>query len=195
MALAAFADGLFLVLLAPFVKTMLHGGADTIGYLFSAQAAGGLVGGLFMLRLAKRISPARLIGVCGLVNAAVCLFLFNYPTFMAGVLPAFICFTLLGIVSIGFFVQLTTLLQLNTPEAYRGRIFGAYSVVWALLLLLGTLLTGLFGNNSNIVLLLDIQSLLFIPAAIIGLVLLRPHATAPLTAAPGQESEEVTASL
>ncbi len=195
MALAAFADGLFLVLLAPFVKTMLHGGADTIGYLFSAQAAGGLVGGLFMLRLAKQISPARLIGVCGLVNAAVCLVLFNYTPFIAGVAPAFICFAMLGIVSIGFFVQLTTLLQINTPEAYRGRIFGAYSMVWALFLLLGTLLTGLFGDHTSIIFLLNIQSLLFIPAAIIGLALLRPHAAVSPAAASGQESKQVTASL
>jgi hypothetical protein len=57
MAIAAFADGLFIVLFAPFVATVLHGGAVELGYLTSAQASGGLIGGLFMFRIARRGSP------------------------------------------------------------------------------------------------------------------------------------------
>ncbi len=137
-------------------------------------------------------APFRLIGLCRFVDGVACLVLFNYSTFVSGTVPAFISFAVFGIASIGFFVQLTTLLQSNTPEAYRGRIFGLYGMVWALFLLLGTILTGLIGDRTSIIFLLDVQSFLFFPAAIIGLIMLRPHIDVPAAQEPGKESIRVT---
>jgi MFS family permease len=191
MSIAAFADGLFIVLFAPFVKTILHGGALELGYLTSAQAAGGLIGGLFMLRIAKQSSPAKLIGLCGLADGALCLVLFNYPSVDFGIVPAVTCFMLIGVANIGFFVQLTTLLQTQTPDAYRGRIFGAYGMIWALFLLLGTTLTGVVGDHISIILLLNTEAILFFPAAIVAFLFFRSPA-APPAPEPDQQSDEVT---
>jgi MFS family permease len=176
MSIAAFADGLFVVLFAPFVKTILHGNAADIGYLTSAQA----VGGLLMPRIAKwkGVSPALLITLAGFILGANHLFLFNYSAFFPANMPAFLCFFGGGIATIGFFIQLTTLLQTSTPDAYQGRIFGMYSVVWALFLLLGTGLTGIVGDRVTILLPLNIEAGLFFPAATIAWLLLRPRAVA-----------------
>lgn len=195
MSLAAFADGLFLVLFAPFVKTILHGNAADIGYVISAQAIGGLAGGLLVPRLAKKLSPALLIAQSGLIIFFLHLFIFNYAIFfpksawnlLPETLPAFLCFALGGIATIGFFVQLTTLLQTSSPDNYRGRLFGAYSMVWALFLLLGTGLTGIVGDRVNIILLLNLEAVLFLPAALIAWSMLRPRAV-PLPVAAERPS-------
>jgi MFS family permease len=194
MSIAALADGLFIVLFAPFVKTILHGGAIQLGYLTSAQAAGGLIGGVVMLRITKRHSAVGLIGFCGLADGLLGLVLFNYPSTVLGLVPAVICFLLIGIVNIGFFVQLTTLLQIHTPDAYRGRIFGAYGMVWSLFLLLSTTLAGLVGDHIGIVPLLNCEALLFFPAAIVAFIFFRSPA-APLAGASAQPSDEASVSV
>jgi MFS family permease len=170
MSIAAFADGLFIVLFAPFVANILRGGALELGYLTSAQAAGGLLGGLLLVRLAKGRAFFGLIGFCGLADSVLSLILFNYPHALWGIAPALLCFLLIGVANIGFFVQLTTLLQTETPDAYRGRIFGAYSMIWALFLLLGTMMTGIVGDHLSIVVLLNAEALLFVPAALMAFI-------------------------
>jgi hypothetical protein len=142
-----------------------------------------------MFRLVKRCSPAALIGFRGIADGVFCLVLFNYPAGSSGILPAVICFLLIDIANIGFFVQLTTLLQTQRPDAYRGRIFGAYGMVWAIFLLLGTGLTGVLGDHLSIVLLLNVEAILFFPAGALAFVYFR---NAPAIALePSQREDEV----
>jgi hypothetical protein len=100
---------------------------------------------------------------------------------------------LIGIANIGFFVQLTTLLQTQTPDAYRGRIFGAYGMVWAFFLLLGTGLTGALGDRLHIVLLLNVEATLFFPAGALAFVFF--GSAAAIASEPGQQADEVPAAL
>jgi MFS family permease len=128
-------------------------------------------------------------------DGVFCLVLFNYSAGSWGILPAVICFLLIGIANIGFFVQLTTLLQTQTPDAYRGRIFGAYSMVWALFLLLGTGLTGALGDRLGIIVLLNVEAILFFPAGALAFVFFRNAAAPAVASEPDKHGDEVPVAL
>src|SRR5258706_11916440 len=67
-ALMGLGEGLFGVLLVVWTKRVLAGGALELGWMMSAQAIGGLLGGLLVGGLiAPRVRPARLVGVCALL--------------------------------------------------------------------------------------------------------------------------------
>src|SRR5579872_1539680 len=55
-------EGIFSVLLVVFAERVLHGGAELLGLMMSAQAVGGLLGSLIVAPFGKRVSPYRLLG-------------------------------------------------------------------------------------------------------------------------------------
>src|SRR5699024_8861185 len=56
-AISAVGEGLMAVLFIVFVNRVLHGGALEIGWLMSAQAVGGLLGGLVVGWVGRRVPP------------------------------------------------------------------------------------------------------------------------------------------
>jgi len=57
-AASAVAQGIFIVLIVPFVKDALLGGAVVLGWLVTAQGVGGLVGSLVGGRVGRAVAPA-----------------------------------------------------------------------------------------------------------------------------------------
>src|SRR5437867_2593284 len=74
---AMVAEGIINVLGFPWLKQVLHGGALTRGWMASAQAVGGLIGGLLIGRVSRLVRPAYLIGLSGVVLGLVSLALIN----------------------------------------------------------------------------------------------------------------------
>lgn len=142
MSVAMLGEGFFEVLIIPYVKDSLHGTAQELGWLFTAQACGGLVGGIFIGRLSKRFKPAALIGpglfFLGAMDAAV----FNVPILQVDLL----LFLLVGPPVIALQTGIQTLLQTNVADRYMGRVFGAFGTVVSLAILLGQGIASLFGG-------------------------------------------------
>ncbi len=63
MAVQAVAQGLFLVLFIVFVERALHNGPAAVGLLRGVQAIGGLLGGLAVAALGRRLPMASLVGL------------------------------------------------------------------------------------------------------------------------------------
>jgi MFS family permease len=74
-AVTGLGEGVFLALFPPFVRVALGGGALELGWLMSAQAVGGVLGGLVVGAAAARLSPPRLLGsgavLFGLIDLAI----------------------------------------------------------------------------------------------------------------------------
>src|SRR5919108_5528456 len=66
IGISAIAEGLFNVSFVIFVRQNLGGGALEFGWLTSAQAIGGLIGGLLIGRLGHRIKANHLVGLLAL---------------------------------------------------------------------------------------------------------------------------------
>jgi hypothetical protein len=171
-------EGVLVSLLVPFVKDVLGGSAAQLGWLMSAQAIGGVVGGLLIGRIGKLISPLRLMAICGALDGILLLGIINGGS----IALALVLIAIAGVPVVGFFVSAQTLAQQQTEDRYRGRVFGAFGTVGAAMTLLGILISSLLSEHIGIVSMMSLGSALYIVAGIVAL-MIRPAqspASAPL---------------
>ncbi len=173
VAISAVGEGVMGSLFAPFVSTVLGGGALAYGWVVSSQAIGGIVGGLLVGWRGMVLAPPRLLGLGALGLCLFDLMTFNYHVFWPGIWPAIVFMAIVGVPIAGLVAGQTTLLQTGTEDAYRGRILGAFGAVGALSTLIGALVGGLLGDRVGIVTLLNIQGLGYGTAGVIVLIALR----------------------
>ena len=76
-----------------------------------------------------RLAPRHLVGYGALVFGILDLALFLYPLVIHAWWPAPLFMLAVGLPGALVLAGLLTLFQTNTSDAYRGRIFGAYSAV------------------------------------------------------------------
>jgi len=160
-----------------FVNKVLGGGALEIGWLMSAQAVGGLIGGVIVGFASRLLSPARLIGLSAIMFGLIDLAIFNYPAFIPGIALGLILFVVVGVPGVGFMSGVNTLLQTAVVDQYRGRVFGALGTTQALLMLIGTLAAGMLGDRLGVVTMLNIQGGGYVLAGCAALILLPGAAT------------------
>ena len=174
---AMVAEGIINVLGFPWLKQALHGDALMRGWMASAQAVGGLIGGLLIGRVSRLVRPAYLIGLSGVVLGLVSLALINVtrlPIDASLWLPAALLLKLLqGVPIMGLFVSVDTLLQQSVADRYRGRIFGAYGAISALTMLCGQAAASLLGDRVGLAPMLNWMGIMYILAGICALALLR----------------------
>ena len=148
-----------------------------LGWLMAAQAVGGLLGGVFVGAIARRVPTVRLIGLGSITFGLIDLAIFNYPAFNLTFMPAIwigiALFVLVGIPGVWTQSAVQTLLQSSVPDAYLGRVFGALGTILGVLGLIGTLIAGFSGERLGIVTVLNIQGAGYIAAGLLALVLLR----------------------
>lgn len=173
LAAQSLGEGVFGIMLVLFVKLVLNGGSAVYGILLAVQAIGGLLGGLMMGQFGKRITPARLFGVCTCLFGLIDLLIIDLPLFVkGGVLLVGLLFVLVGIPGIGAQVSRQTLFQTLIEDRLRGRVFGAIQAVSALMLLAGIILAGLLGDRLGPVLLLNIQGGVYFLTGVLALLTL-----------------------
>ena len=167
IGIAGIAEGLFNVSFVIFVRQNLGGGALEFGWLTSAQAIGGLIGGLLIGWIGNRIQPNRLAGFLAL-NGALILIMVSLPS-----LPLAITLLLLaGLPIVAYSVGVDTLLQRYVPDRYRGRVFGALGTSMAIFLLFGQGLASGLGDRLGVVPLLNLKGILDIVAGSLAFTLL-----------------------
>jgi len=184
-AITMLGEGVFGVLYPVFVYQILHGGALQIGQLMSAQAVGGLIGGVFVGWLGKRIMSRWAIGLFGMAFGVTDLLIFNSPAFFPFFWLTVGLFVTAGLVGIGPATGAQSLLQAKSPDAYRGRIFGALGMTMGLFALIGTITAGFFTDHLGVVAVLNIQAAGYVFGGLLVLALLpREKDTVPLQTEP-----------
>lgn len=169
MGVAMVGEGLIEVLLVPFVKDIMHGNAEVLGWILTAQAIGGIAGSFLLSSVSKKIAPRLLVAGSGIMLGVILFIIINFPAL--GLVLALLA--LAGLPVIGFYVNLYTLLQMNVADKYRGRIFGAYTTVQALMMLLGMALASGLGDRIGIIPMMNVDAVCNILAGIIAFVLMR----------------------
>lgn len=186
-AIAAVGEGVFGVMFVVWVGDVLHGGAPELGWLHSAQAVGGIVGGALGARVARRFSAERLFGVSAIVFGVFDLALFNYPLALSGLWIGVTLMILVGIPGVWMQAARATILQTHVEDAYRGRVFGSLATSAALLMLVGTGIAGAVGNAVGPIVMLNLQGGAYVAAGSVILVALgsRRRLAAPAAAEVG----------
>ena len=180
-AIMMLGEGVFAVLYPIFVYRILHGEAIQIGQLMSAQAVGGLFGGLLLGWLGKRVMSRWSISLFSIAFGFGDLLIFNSPAFFPFYWVSVGLFIAVGVVGIACSTGAQSLLQAKSPDAYRGRVFGALGMITGLLALIGTVTAGFFTDHLGLITVLNIQAVGYIVAGLLILVLLpRQKQLAPL---------------
>jgi MFS family permease len=139
---ATIGEGMLNVVMVPFVRQVLGGGATELGWIMAAQAVGGLSGGLALSRWGDRLPVRRLVPASGALLGVLLVVFASGPP-LPLVLPLA---TLAGLAVMGFYATLFALLQRGVADAFRGRVLGALATTTALLSLVGMALAGLLGD-------------------------------------------------
>jgi MFS family permease len=172
-SITALGEGVMGVIFVVWVTEVLRGGAQEMGWLMSAQAVGGLLGGLAIGALSSRLSTKMMAGFGAIAFGLIDIALFTYPLVFAGLWPGLILIAIVGLPAAAVGASWTTLLQSSVKDEFRGRIFGAVGTTSSLLRLLGLLLAGTLGGLVSPILLLDLfQGGAYLIAGLIALLAL-----------------------
>lgn len=182
VAITSLGEGVMATLFIPFVTDILKGQALEVGWLMSAQAIGGIVGGAVISSVASKIASYRLLGWGAVGLGVIDLAIFNYPFFISGVTLGLVLFALAGLPVSGLQAGLLTLFQSSVVDRFRGRVFGAFGTTMALFNLVGVSAAGLLGGPLGIVPVINLQGVVYVLAGIIALAFLKRHVRASVAA-------------
>ncbi len=170
-AIMALGEGAVGALFVPFVIDVLQRQADFLGWLQSAQAVGGLLGGAVIGWIGPRTAPLRLFIVGSLLFGLIDLTIFNFTAAAPGL--ALILFVVVGLPGVALTTGYDTLIQLRTADAYRGRVFGSIETVMALFAIIGTGIAGALGELIGVWPTINMQGTNYVIVGLIALVALR----------------------
>ncbi len=173
IAVASVGEGIMSSLFPVYVADALHGGVQQVGWLMSAQAVGGIVGGLLTGSVAKRLATTRILAIGLLLFGSIDIALFNYPRWTSAFTPAVILFVLVGIPSAFTYAAWFTLLQLEVPDQLRARTMGVLLVLESGGALIGAALAGALTSRFGVINVLTAQGLGYVVAALVFVLLAR----------------------
>ncbi len=157
-------EGVFSLLINVFVVEVYGGGGLELGWLFSAQAVGGLVGAALIGNRLSGVAPIRLFGLgcvgLGLGDMAI----FNVHRFGGDIIAAMVFFVLVGVPSVALGSGYTTLVQRRVADSHRGRVFGVIGAVNSVLLIVGSILSGAVSDRLGAANILGVYSLIYVLA-------------------------------
>ena len=160
MGIALLGDAIVSAVLVIFVQDDMGLSAVEFGWMMTARGLGGLLGGLLVAQVSRKIKPEKLGAIGMILSGGGLLLIVSIPTLWMA-LPMLI---LMGVFALAWIVSVQTLLQQGTEDVYRGRVFGAFGTSSTLLMLAGSAVSGgladLVGGQS----LMGAASLLFILA-------------------------------
>lgn len=180
LLITTFGEGVMGTLFAPFVRSVLHGSGSAYGLIVSAQAIGGIGGGLVAASLGARLNAVRALGYAAMAFGAVDLAMFLYPLAWHAIWPAAVLIACAGVPGAFIFAAAMTLLQRHSSDQHRGRVWGALGAGEGVAVVTGTLVAGFTAPWLGIVSLLVIQGLGYAVGGLLVLCMLRPaRATVP----------------
>lgn len=166
MGVSLLGDSILTAMLVPFVDTVVQGGVQALGLVFSVRGIGGLVGSLVVPTMARWFAPRSMIGG-GLIAVGV---LLAIAINVADIRIVLACMLLVGVPVIAWLSTQHMLVQIGAPDELRGRVFGAYGTTNGVMLLIGTGSASALGDVVGIVALMNLAAGLYALAGGIALV-------------------------
>jgi predicted MFS family arabinose efflux permease len=193
IAVTAVGEGIMGSLFAVFVVDALHGDVPQVGWLMSAQAVGGIIGGLACGYVARRAGPRILLPAALVTSGLIDLIIFNYPRWFDAFAPVVVLFVAVGLPFAIMTAAAFTLLQTEVADGLRARVFSAILVVEALSGLVGAVLAGTLTERLGVMDVLTAQGAVYVLAALAFATFIRRRPTRAVGAADAIEPELVPA--
>jgi MFS family permease len=128
----------YVILMPVFVSHVLHAGVKGLGVLMSSIGIGALIGALTLARLGDFKYKGRLL------IGAVFLFSLSLITFSLSkdYIVSIFALIFVGCTSVIPVALINTLLQINVPDEFRGRVMSLFMITFAGLMPFGNLISG-----------------------------------------------------
>lgn len=162
-AIGPIAMGAYNAVLVVFVYRVLQGGPVEFGLLETTTAVGFVLGAFLVNAVAERLTNYGRMLTLGLVGMAVA---YTLVALSSSLPLAFVSFFLVGFVNPLVFVAVRTLLQANTPDSYRGRVFGFMGTVAGSAMILGMATAGLADLTGAVAIVAGAAILLAVAAGV-----------------------------
>ena len=141
---------------------VLHGDADTYGFLMAASGAGSLAGAL-LIAFGSRPTMLRLVAGTFVAGVGLVLLSFSANFGIALVLMFFI-----GWGTISMAATCNTIIQLNVPDVLRGRVMSVYTTLFAGTTPIGGLFSGTVAAVAGVSAALGIGGIVALSASAVG---------------------------
>jgi len=171
------AEGIFVTLaLAPFVLDVLEGRPVQVGWMGTAQEGGGLIAGVVVIRFGHRLSRRWLFGG-GMAGLGLADFsAFNSRRIVGPGNPAVAVamgwMVVAGVPAVANGTEQQTIVQSQSNDAFRGRVFGSLRAVTGIAMLIGFAAGGVLGERIGLVLVLSSGALLRVAGGVIAMIFL-----------------------
>lgn len=156
LSIAAFGEAVMGVMFVVWVKEVVGGTALQLGWFMSAQAVGGLAGGLVIASVSRRVPTLLLAWVAPIVFGLGDIALFSYPLFTRETWVGLFLIACVGLPAAALGAAWTSLLQQSVEDDSRGRVFGSLGTTSGLMGLAGTVCASALGGVLNPVLFLNL---------------------------------------
>ncbi|MFA5092714.1 MAG: MFS transporter [Candidatus Omnitrophota bacterium] len=136
----------YVILMPVFVSNVLHAGVKGLGVLMSSAGFGALIGALILARLGDFKYKGRLL------VASAFLFSFSLIVFSLSknYLLSMFSLTLIGCTSVIPIALVNTLLQINVPDEFRGRVMSLFMITFAGIMPFGNLISGSMAQSFGV---------------------------------------------
>ena len=168
VALAALAQGAFVVLFVLFVVRDLGGSEADVGILRGVQAIGSIAGGFVLVAAIRRADPGRLLSLSLAVIGVLSLLTWNGPRATTEFGVYVVLFVAVGVPALTVMTGLLTLVQTHAAPAIRGRVLSTVFAVFAGVQALGMMAAGLVGTGAGLTTALEVQGGLHLAAALVA---------------------------
>ncbi|QNE47424.1 MFS transporter [Glaciihabitans sp. INWT7] len=171
--IASLAQGVFLVLFVVFVVRILGANDTEVGLLRGVQAIGGILGGLVVGMLIRRLNTRTLIGWGFVVFGLIALVTWNLAPVSTVVVVYVALFVAMGIPAIATTAGTITLVQGVTPPGSIGRVVATMGTLGLAAQGLGLVASGVLADSIGVLPILDAQAALYLVCGLLALLFLR----------------------
>jgi len=167
--IAALGDSILTVLLVPFFQDVVGVGSTEFGIVLTVRGVAGILGGIVIGAIGSKFKPEHLIAF-GLIGTGVSLVaMIIWPVY--GI--SLVIMILISVPLMAWLISGQTWLQTHSPGEFRGRVFGAYGTLSALLMLVGMAFASGLGDTLGISKTGFFGGVIYIMSGVLAFILLR----------------------